>query len=78
MYHLYEFIVNVVSHSNLDLFYFQVSMKTTKMQRNLTTGTFPRQSLKRFTSRVKSSDSIFFLFGFSPIVNKFDIKSKSF
>ena len=38
---------------------------------------FPRQSLKRFTFRVKSSDSIFFL-GFSPIVNEFYIISKSY
>ena len=30
--------------------------------------TFPRQSLKRFTFRVKLSDSIFFLLGLSPIV----------
>ena len=29
---------------------------------------FPRQSLKRFTFRVKISDSIFFLLGLSPIV----------
>ena len=39
---------------------------------------FPRQSLKRFTSYVKLSDTIFFLLGLSPIVNKFDIKSKPF
>ena len=38
---------------------------------------FPRQSLERFTSRVKSSDSIFFLLGLSPIVNYFEIESKS-
>ena len=30
---------------------------------------FPRQSLKKFTFRVKSSDSIFFLLGLSPIIN---------
>ena len=30
--------------------------------------TFPRQSLKRFTFRVKLNDSIFFLLGYSPIV----------
>ena len=30
--------------------------------------TFPRQSLKIFTFRVKLSDSIFFLLGHSPIV----------
>ena len=30
---------------------------------------FPRQNLKRFTYRVKSTDSIFFLLGLSPIVN---------
>ena len=30
---------------------------------------FPRQSLKRFTFRVKSNDSIFFLLGLSPIAN---------
>ena len=30
---------------------------------------FPLQSLKRFTFRVKLSDSIFFLLGLSPIVN---------
>ena len=36
-----------------------------------------RQSLKRFTFCVKSSDSIFFLLGLSPIVNWFDIKSLS-
>ena len=35
---------------------------------------FPRQSLKRFTFRVKLSDSMFFLLGLSPNVNKFDIK----
>ena len=29
---------------------------------------FPRHSLKRFTFRVKLSDSIFFLLGLSPIV----------
>ena len=29
---------------------------------------FPRQSLKRFTFRVKLSGSIFFLLGLSPIV----------
>ena len=29
---------------------------------------FPRQSLKRFTFRVKLSDSIFFLLGLSPII----------
>ena len=42
------------------------------------TGVFQRQSLKKFAFRVKSSDSIFFLLGLSPIVNKFDIKSFSF
>ena len=36
---------------------------------------FPRQSLKRFSFRVKSGGSIFFLLGLSPIVNKFYIKS---
>ena len=36
---------------------------------------FPRQSLKRCTVRVKSSDSIFFLLGITPIINQFDIKS---
>ena len=30
---------------------------------------FPHQSLKIFTSRVLSSDPIFFLLGFLPIVN---------
>jgi hypothetical protein len=30
---------------------------------------FPRQSLKNFSFRVKSSDLIFFLLGLSPIVN---------
>ena len=30
---------------------------------------FARQSLKIFTFRVKSNDSILFLFGLSPIVN---------
>ena len=30
--------------------------------------TFPRQSLKRFISRVRLSDSIFFLLGLSPMV----------
>ena len=35
---------------------------------------FPHQSLKRFTFCVKSSDLIFFMFGFSPIVNQFDKK----
>ena len=30
---------------------------------------FPRQSLKRFTFRVKSRDSKFFLLGLSPVVN---------
>ena len=39
---------------------------------------FPRQSLKRFTFRVKSSDSTFFLLGLSPIVNKFDKKMNLF
>ena len=38
---------------------------------------FPHQSLKRFTFRVKSSDSIFFLLDLSSIVNWFYIKSKS-
>ena len=39
---------------------------------------FTRQSLKRFTFCVKSSDSIFFIIGLSPIVNQFDKKkSKS-
>ena len=38
----------------------------------------PRQSLEKFTFRVKSSDSIIFLLGLSHIVNQFDIKSKSF
>ena len=33
-------------------------------------------SLKIFTFRVKSSDLIFFLLGFSPLVN--DLKSKTF
>ena len=37
-----------------------------------------RQSLKRFTFRVKSSDSISFLLGLSPIVNLFDILRKTF
>ena len=39
---------------------------------------FPSQSLKKFTFRVKLSDSIFFLLGLSPIVKKFDMKSKYF
>ena len=30
---------------------------------------FPRQSLKIFTFRVKSSDTIFLLLGLSPVVN---------
>ena len=34
----------------------------------ITKKTFPRQSLKIFTFRVKFSDSIFFLLGYSPIV----------
>ena len=39
----------------------------------------PRQSLKRFIFRVKSSDSIFLmLLGLSPIVSLFDVISKSF
>ena len=38
----------------------------------------PRQSLKRFTFCVKLSDSILFLLGLSPIVNQYDIKSKSY
>ena len=41
----------------------------TKKSTNLKQINFPRQSLKRFTFRVKSSDSIFFLLGLSPIVN---------
>ena len=39
---------------------------------------FARQSLKKNTFRVKSSNSIFFLLGLSSIVNYFDIKSKFF
>ena len=40
--------------------------------------TFPRQSLKRFTFCVKSSNLIFLWFGVSPIVNLFDIKVNLF
>ena len=32
-------------------------------------GNIPRQSLEKFTFCIKSSDSIFFLLGLSPIVN---------
>jgi hypothetical protein len=39
---------------------------------------FPRQSHKRFPFRVKSCDLIFVLFGVSPIVNYYDIKSQSY
>ena len=46
-----------------------IDMKTLYFHVNLLTyNPFPRQSLKRFTFRVKLSDSIFFLFGLSPIV----------
>ena len=44
----------------------------------MATKKIPRQSLKRFTFRVKLSDSIFFFLGLSPIENLFDRKSKSF